>query len=146
LEDLDTDESDAQPDDINTNTSQYEVNMDWHQEAHYTPPAGGSRIISIKAQPQSLQDVIKTSICTVTSDAVFVTAYPNAVTIQDYFCEILKKSADNLNKQKLRDRFAKDRRFAEIISRVVSSFDFHYVMTGNCAFSWLSDCPISAAT
>jgi hypothetical protein len=98
----------------------HDVNKGWHVEAHYVPPQGGARIISIKAQPSLLQAVIKASIREVTGDALFVTAYPSAVTTTDYFCDLLKKAAGNLDLNVLCERFRKDRRFAEVISRVVS--------------------------
>jgi hypothetical protein len=96
-----------------------DVNRGWHLDAHHVPPQAGTRVISIKAQPSSLQAVIKAAIREVTGDALFVTAYPSAVTVTDYYCDILKKCAENLNNPNLRDRFEKDRKFAEIISRVV---------------------------
>jgi hypothetical protein len=104
-------------DDDATDTCQ--VNKGWRADAHYIPPQPGARIISIKVQPPSLQAVIKAAIREVTGDALFVTAYPSAVTITDYYCDLLMGSAGNLHSDILRDRFEKDRKFAEVISRVV---------------------------
>ena len=95
------------------------VNKGWHVDAHYVPPQAGARIISIKAQPSTLQTVIKASIREVTSDALFVTAFPSAVSTVDYYRDILKEAAGNLDLDALSDRFKKDRKFAEVISRVV---------------------------
>jgi hypothetical protein len=99
--------------------TQLHVNEGWHRDAHYVPPQAGARIISIKAQPSALQAVIKAAIREVTGDALFETAYPSAVTVMDYYCDLLKRSAGSLNHLKLRVRFEKDRKFAEVISRVV---------------------------
>ena len=98
----------------------HNINKGWHADAHYIPPQGGARIISIKAQPLMLQAIIKAAIREVTGDAMFITAYPSAVTIADYYSDILKRSAENLNFNALCDRFAEDNKFAEVISRVVS--------------------------
>jgi hypothetical protein len=98
----------------------HNINKGWHADAHYVPPQAGARIISIKAQPSMLQAVIKAAIREVTGDVMFITAYPSTVTIAEYYGNILKKSAENLNFNALRDRFVKDPKFAEVISRVVS--------------------------
>lgn len=98
------------------------VNKGWHLEAQYNPPKGGARIISIKAQPTSLQAVIKAAIREVVGDALFVTAYPNAVTATNYYCDVLKKRAEKLHNVKLHDRFEKDHQFAVVISRLVIFF------------------------
>jgi hypothetical protein len=80
----------------------------------------GACIISIKAQPPSLQAVIKAAIHKITSDALFITAYPSTVTITDYYCDVLKSCAENLHLDALCDCFEKDHKFAEVISHVVS--------------------------
>lgn len=105
----------------NDNSSSYnhDVNKDWERDAHYVPPQPGARIISIKAQSPSLQLVIKAAIREVTGDVLFVTAYPSAVTVTDYYHNILKKSAENPNLNILRDRFERDHKFVAVISRVV---------------------------
>lgn len=95
------------------------VNNGWHVNSHYIPPQAGARIISIKVQPSPLQSVIKAAIREVTGDALFVTAYPSAVTISDHYIDILKRSAGNLNLGALQERFEQDRKFGDVISRVV---------------------------
>lgn len=79
----------------------HHVNKGWHTDAHYIPPQAGAQIISIKAQPPTLQAVIKAAICKVTGDALFITAYPSAVTIGDYYSDILKRLAKTLNSDML---------------------------------------------
>jgi hypothetical protein len=102
----------------------HQANKGWRADAHYIPPQSGARIISIKVQPPSLQAVLKASIREVTGDALFVTAYPNALTITDYYCDILKRSAENLRFEMLHDRFKSDPKFSEVVSRVVSFTSF----------------------
>jgi hypothetical protein len=102
----------------------HHVNKGWHANAHYIPPQAGARMISIKVQPSTLQAIIKAAICEVTGDALFITAYRSAVAITDYYSDILKRSAKNLNSDVLYDHFAKDRKFAEVISRTVSLLYF----------------------
>lgn len=98
----------------------HHINRGWHADAHYIPPQAGARIISIKAQSPMLQAVIKAAIREVTGDAMFITAYPSAVTIAEYYSNILKRSAEIVNFNALHDRFMKDAKFAEVISRIVS--------------------------
>ena len=104
-------------DDIMANPSR--VNNGWHVDSHYVSPQAGARIISIKVQPSPLQSVIKAAIREVTGDALFVMAYPSAVTISGYYIDILKRSAGNLNLGALQERFEKDQKFGDVISRVV---------------------------
>jgi hypothetical protein len=106
-------------DDDNPHSHYHDVNNSWNLDAHYVPPQAGARIISIKAQPPSLQAIIKAAIREITGDALFITAYPSAVTITDYYCDVLKCCAENLHLDALCDRFEKDRKFAEVVSRVV---------------------------
>lgn len=112
----------ASSDDETVDTHQ--ANKGWRADAHYIPPQPGARIISIKAQPLSLQAVLKASIREVTGDALFITAYPSALTITDYYCGLLKRSAENLRFDVLRDRFNSDPKFSEVISRVVCFLPF----------------------
>ena len=97
----------------------HDINEDWDHNARYVPPHAGARMISIKAQPPSLQLVIKVAIREVTGDALFVMAYPSAATIANYYHDILKKSAENPNLNILCDRFEKDHQFVAVVSRVV---------------------------
>jgi hypothetical protein len=96
-----------------------DINKGWKLDAHYVPPQVGARIISIKAQPPLLQTVIRAAIREVTGDALFVTSYPSAATVVDYYHGILKKSAENPNLSLLHDRFQRDPKFAAVVSRVV---------------------------
>ncbi|KAH9992946.1 hypothetical protein BJV77DRAFT_962129 [Russula vinacea] len=77
----------------NDDSLSHDINEDWDHNTRYVPPHAGARMISIKAQPPSLQLVIKVAFREVTGDALFVTAYPSAATIADYYHDILKKSA-----------------------------------------------------
>jgi hypothetical protein len=58
MNDVDTDKLSNAQADANPNTSQHNITLNWHPDAHYVPPTGGSQIISLKAQLQSLQAVI----------------------------------------------------------------------------------------
>lgn len=107
----------------------HDVNKGWHLDAQYKPPKRGARTISIKAQPESLQAVIKAAIREVTGDALFVTAYPSVVTINDYYCDLLERFAGNLHCSKLQERFEKDRQFAVVISRPVVIYFSGYQVT-----------------
>jgi hypothetical protein len=107
-------------DDDNPHSHYHNVNKGWNLDAHYIPPQAGACVISIKAQPPSLCAVIKAAIHEITGDALFITAYPSAVTVVVYYCDVLKSCAENLYFDALCDRFEKDRKFVEVISRVVS--------------------------
>lgn len=107
-------------DDDNPHSRYHDVNKGWNLDAHYIPPQAGAHIISIKAQPPSLQAVIKAAIPEITGDALFIMAYPSAVTVMDYYCDVLKSCAENLHLDALCDRFEKVCKFAEVVSHVVS--------------------------
>jgi hypothetical protein len=107
-------------DDDNPHSNYRDVNKGWDLDAHYVPPQAGARVISIKAQPSSLRAVIKAAIHETTGDALFITAYPSAVTVAAYYCDVLKSCAEKHHLDMLCDRFEKDRKSAEVISRVVS--------------------------
>jgi hypothetical protein len=107
-------------DDDNLHSCDHDVNKGWNLDAHYIPPQAGSRNVSIKAQPPSLQAVIKAAIREITGDALFISAYPSAVTSADYYCDVLKNCAERLHLDALCDRFENDRKFAEVVSRIVS--------------------------
>ena len=98
----------------------HDVNQGWDNEAHLVRPQPGARIISIRVQSPALQAVIKAAVREVTGDALFITAYPSAIAVTSYFRNTLRTSADNLNFPILRRRFEEDRKFTDIISRIVS--------------------------
>jgi hypothetical protein len=83
------------------------------------PPQAGAHNISIRAQSSALQLVIKAAVLEITGDALFTTAYPCAITFSGYLRDILRTAAKNLNLPVISHRFAEDRKYAEIISRVV---------------------------
>ena len=97
----------------------HNINKGWDSEVHLVPPKLGSRSISIKAQHPTLQVVIKAAICEVTSDALFITAFPSAITTTKYFCDTLSTCTKALNFPVLHHRFEEDPKFTEVISRIV---------------------------
>jgi hypothetical protein len=122
------------------------VNNGWHVDSHYIPPQAGARIVSIRLQPSPLQAIIKVAIREITGDALFVTAYPSAVTITDYYIDHLKRSAGNLKLSALRERFERDPKFGDVISRVVSFLNFFRSDTASLSvYSWLFAFRTSAA-
>lgn len=98
----------------------HDVNKGWDIEAHVVPPEMGSRGISVKAQHSTLQMVIKAAIRQAIGDALFVTAFPSAITTASHFRDTLSTSAKNLRFPILRRRFDEDPKFTEVIARVVS--------------------------
>jgi Domain of unknown function (DUF6532) len=96
-----------------------DVNKGWQPDSHYVPPLAGARIISIKLQPSPLQTLIRVAIREVTGSALFDTAYPSPLAINDHYRNVLIESATHLNLAALQDRLKNDHKFAEVISRVV---------------------------
>jgi len=121
------------------------VNKGWEHGAHFVPPQSGAHIISIRLQSLALQMVIKAAIREITGDALFSMAYPSAITVADYFHDILRATADNLNVSVLGRRFGKDRRFAETISHIVSPPMSVLLLFLIFDHSWLSICQTSIA-
>lgn len=87
--------------------------------ASLTLPAPGARMISIRAQAPEIQTVIKAAIRKITGDALFLTAYPSAITLAAYLRDTLATTAKDLKLSSLSLRFQGDHKFGESISRVV---------------------------
>ncbi|GLB45949.1 hypothetical protein LshimejAT787_4200050 [Lyophyllum shimeji] len=94
------------------------VNARWPLQAHYNPPPPGSRNLSLTSQPAPLHTLIKAAIRQVTGDALFVDMYPSVATIDDYFRQVLIKTANDLEYFALSDRLTTDKPLVDFISRL----------------------------
>jgi hypothetical protein len=136
-------ESEESSDDNTSTHNDHNVNKGWDSSAHIVTPRAGARLISIKAQSPALQTIVKAAIREITGDALFSTAYPSAVTIVKYYCDILGSTAMTLNFLSIYQRFKDDDKFAETVSRVVR---YPVLVLLPCLIfdhSWLSVFPTS---
>ncbi|GLB45106.1 hypothetical protein LshimejAT787_2000110 [Lyophyllum shimeji] len=97
------------------------VNARWPLQAHYNPPPPGSRNLSLTSQPAPLHTLIKAAIRQVTGDALFVDMYPSVATIDDYFRQVLIKTANDLEYFALSDRLTTDKPLVDFISRLLGT-------------------------
>ncbi|KAG6907624.1 hypothetical protein DXG01_008160 [Tephrocybe rancida] len=89
--------------------SDYDViNSQWPPDAHYVPPAAGSRSIALMAQPRFMRALIKAGIYQVTTNLLFVDAFPSVTTINDYYRVVLVDKAAALDIESLVDRINND--------------------------------------
>lgn len=83
------------------------------------PAKSGSRVISIREQPEALQNVIKAAVRMVTGDVISVNAYVSDAGITDYYQEVLVKCARELEYEFMCDRFQTDHSFCVVVGRLV---------------------------
>lgn len=72
------------------------------------------------AQPAPVYTLIKAGINKVVADGLFLSAYPDVLTIEDYYRHLLNKTAEDLNLTAISTRLKTDTIFFEHISRIVS--------------------------
>lgn len=99
-------------------------NYNWPAEAHYVP-APPSLPLSLKAQPLSLQQIMRTTIRLATGDFMFKTAYPSDKNHWKGLRSLLRRCATRLEFEKYAERFDKDVTFGEEVAQAVSYHTCH---------------------
>ena len=106
-----------------------DTNRGWYS-APYVPSQSG-RLISIMAQPTSLQTIICAAIRRVMGDTIFENTYVPSDDVIAYNQKTLSVVAKELKEELYAQRFAKDHNFAVVVGRVVCffsrSFNYMYI-------------------
>ncbi|KAG5637418.1 hypothetical protein H0H81_004625, partial [Sphagnurus paluster] len=101
-------------------TAALDVNASWPVAAHYVPPQHGKRNMPLLAQPAPVYTLIKAGINKVVADGLFLSAYPDVLTIEDYYRHLLNKTAEDLNLTAISTCLKTDTIFFEQIGRIFS--------------------------
>lgn len=100
-----------------------DVNANWHRQAHYVPAKSGSRLISIHAQPLSLQNVIRAAVRIINGDIISLNAYFSDAGITAHYRKVLVNCASQMEYSHIVKQVQSDHSFCVVIGRLVSDIN-----------------------
>ncbi|KJA13074.1 hypothetical protein HYPSUDRAFT_209477 [Hypholoma sublateritium FD-334 SS-4] len=100
--------------------SVHRVNINWPEEAHYTPVAPGARNLSIKDQPLPMRRMIRASVNHVTGHFLFESAYPaaNQAEYETFHRDVFVHCAKRLGYREINKRLKEDYELVKLCARV----------------------------
>ncbi|KJA13115.1 hypothetical protein HYPSUDRAFT_209810 [Hypholoma sublateritium FD-334 SS-4] len=102
--------------------SVHRVNINWPEEAHYTPVVPGARNLSIKDQPLPMKRMIHASVNHVTDHFLFESAYPatNQAEYETFHCDVFVHCAKCLGYHGINKCLKEDYELVKLCAHVIN--------------------------